>query len=386
MAGVAAAGAGRAGARCSTTSTPSEPPQLAAQRAELLRRPERGGPARDRDDAWSRRSAARSRDEMERDERRHRARPGRRQVAAASSAPPTACRQRFGAERVVDTPLAEAAIIGAAVGLAAAGLVPVPELQFLGFGLQAFHQIGHQLARWRYRTNGRFHAPVTIRAPFGGGVRTPELHSDGFEANFAQMPGPQDRRAGDGGRRQGHAARARSATPTRCCSSSRCAGYRLVARRGARRRRTGPARVGPDRPAPATTSPSSPGARWRSVALEAAGVLPPSRASTPRCSTCARWCPLDVAAIAESVSRTGRAVVVQEAPLTAGFAVRGRGHDPGGGVPQSSRRRSPGCRAGTCPTRCRSSRTTTSRPSTGWSPPSAAPWSTDADAWTGRDR
>ena len=85
--------------------------------------------------------------------------------------------------------MSEAAIIGASIGLATAGLVPVPELQFLGFGLQAFHQIGHQLARWRYRTNGRYHAQVTIRAPFGGGVRTPELHSDGFEANFAQMPG-----------------------------------------------------------------------------------------------------------------------------------------------------------------------------------------------------
>ena len=97
--------------------------------------------------------------------------------------------KRFGAERVVDTPVSEAAIVGASIGLATAGLVPVPELQFLGFSLQAFHQIGHQLARWRYRTNGRYHAQVTIRAPYGGGVRTPELHSDGFEAIFAQMPG-----------------------------------------------------------------------------------------------------------------------------------------------------------------------------------------------------
>ena len=80
-------------------------------------------------------------------------------------------------------------MVGASIGLATAGLVPVPELQFLGFSLQAFHQIGHQLARWRYRTNGRYHAQVTIRAPYGGGVRTPELHSDGFEAIFAQMPG-----------------------------------------------------------------------------------------------------------------------------------------------------------------------------------------------------
>ncbi len=67
--------------------------------------------------------------------------------------------------------------------------MPVAELQYPRLGLQAFHQIGHQLARWRYRTNGRYHAQVTIRAPYGGGVRAPELHSDGFEAIFAQMPG-----------------------------------------------------------------------------------------------------------------------------------------------------------------------------------------------------
>ena len=96
---------------------------------------------------------------------------------------------KFGVERVVDMPVSEAAIVGASIGLATAGMIPVPELQFLGFSHQAFHQISHQLARWRYRTAGRFHAPVTIRAPFGGGVRTPELHSDGFEAIFAQGPG-----------------------------------------------------------------------------------------------------------------------------------------------------------------------------------------------------
>ena len=95
----------------------------------------------------------------------------------------------FGGDRVVDTPLAEGAIVGSSIGLAVAGMVPVPEIQFLGFAYQAFHQIAGQLARVRYRSRGRFEAPITVRAPFGGGVRTPELHSDSLEAQLANIPG-----------------------------------------------------------------------------------------------------------------------------------------------------------------------------------------------------
>ena len=97
--------------------------------------------------------------------------------------------ERFGPERVFDMPLAEASIVGAALGLALGGMVPVAELQFLGFAHQAFHQIGPQLGRYRYRSRGRFHAQVTIRAPFGGGSRTPEFHPDSLEAQFTQTPG-----------------------------------------------------------------------------------------------------------------------------------------------------------------------------------------------------
>src|SRR6202163_3226117 len=97
--------------------------------------------------------------------------------------------ERFGADRVVDTPLAEASIIGASLGLALAGMVPVAEIQFLGFTHQAFHQIGPQLGRLRFRSRGRFSAQVTIRAPYGGGVRTPEFHPDSVEAQFSQAPG-----------------------------------------------------------------------------------------------------------------------------------------------------------------------------------------------------
>ena len=97
--------------------------------------------------------------------------------------------EKFGENRVVDTPISEAAIAGSAVGLAMAGLVPVAEIQFLGFSYQAMHQIAGQIARLRYRTQSRFEPQITIRAPFGGGVRTPELHSDSLEAQFANIPG-----------------------------------------------------------------------------------------------------------------------------------------------------------------------------------------------------
>ena len=97
--------------------------------------------------------------------------------------------ERFGSERVIDTPLAEGGIVGASLGLAIGGMVPVAEIQFLGFTQQAFHQIGPQLGRYRFRSRGRFNAQVTIRAPFGGGARTPEFHPDSIEAQFSQMPG-----------------------------------------------------------------------------------------------------------------------------------------------------------------------------------------------------
>src|SRR5438132_9436319 len=97
--------------------------------------------------------------------------------------------ERFGSDRVVDTPLAEASIIGASLGLAIAGMVPVAEIQFLGFTAQGFHQLGPQLGKYRQRWRGRYDCQVTIRAPFGGGIKSPEFHSDAVEAQFVQTPG-----------------------------------------------------------------------------------------------------------------------------------------------------------------------------------------------------
>ena len=96
---------------------------------------------------------------------------------------------QFGERRVVDTPLAESAIVGAAVGMAARGLRPVAEIQFLGFIYEAMDQLAAQTARLRFRSAGRFTAPLVVRAPYGGGVRTPELHADSLEGLFLHSPG-----------------------------------------------------------------------------------------------------------------------------------------------------------------------------------------------------
>jgi pyruvate dehydrogenase E1 component beta subunit len=96
---------------------------------------------------------------------------------------------KFGEERVFDAPLAESVIISAALGLGLAGFRPVPEIQFFGFAFEAMDAIMGQLSRIRFRMGGERSMPVTIRAPYGGGVHTPELHSDSLEGIVAQAPG-----------------------------------------------------------------------------------------------------------------------------------------------------------------------------------------------------
>ena len=95
----------------------------------------------------------------------------------------------FGGDRVVDTPLAESGIVGAAVGMAAMGLKPVPEIQFSGFMYPGFDQIVSHMARFRTRSRGRFNLPMTLRAPYGGGIRAPEHHSESKEAFYAHEAG-----------------------------------------------------------------------------------------------------------------------------------------------------------------------------------------------------
>lgn len=97
--------------------------------------------------------------------------------------------KRFGADRVVDTPLAESGIMGTAIGLAMGGMRPIPEIQFEGFMGPAYDQLTNHAARYRTRSRGAITVPMTVRVPVGGGIHAPELHSDSPESIYAHTPG-----------------------------------------------------------------------------------------------------------------------------------------------------------------------------------------------------
>lgn len=219
--------------------------------------------------------------------------------------------------RVFDTPLAEAAIVGSALGLAIGGMVPVAEIQFLGFAHQAFHQLAPQLARYRYRSRGRYSAQVTIRAPFGGGTRTPEFHPDAIEAQLVQAPGlkivcpafPDDAKAL-------LTTAIRDPDPVvflepmrlyRSCRGNVPAGESEIRFGQAAVRRQG-----------TDLTLLAWGASVHDC-LEVAAGLAADGASVGVVDL-RTLVPLDVDCLVREVSATGRAVVVQEAPLSAGFA------------------------------------------------------------------
>ena len=97
--------------------------------------------------------------------------------------------EAFGEDRVIDTPLSEAGIIGTSIGLAVNGFRPIAEIQFLGFIYPAYEQIMTHVSRIRMRSMSRFTVPMVIRAPYGAGIRAPEIHSDSTETLFTHMPG-----------------------------------------------------------------------------------------------------------------------------------------------------------------------------------------------------
>lgn len=97
--------------------------------------------------------------------------------------------ERFGEERVIDTPLSEAGFVGAAIGMCLVGLRPVVEIQFDAFVYPAFEQLVSQAARFRWRTWGAYGLPLVVRIPYGGGTKAPELHSDSPETLFSHVPG-----------------------------------------------------------------------------------------------------------------------------------------------------------------------------------------------------
>jgi len=224
--------------------------------------------------------------------------------------------EKHGAERVVDTPLAEASIIGASLGLAISGMVPVAEIQFLGFTAQAFHQIGPQLARYRARSRGRYHCQVTIRAPFGGGIHSPEFHSDAVEAQFVQSPGIKVVMPSNPYDAKGLLIEAiRDPDPVLFCEPDRL--YRL-----------GRMEV----PDAAYTVPFGKAAIVRegddvtlvawSAAVESCLMAAERLADEGISATVVdlrTLVPFDVETVVGAVAKTGRCVVVHEAPLSAGF-------------------------------------------------------------------
>jgi pyruvate dehydrogenase E1 component beta subunit len=224
--------------------------------------------------------------------------------------------EQFGADRVVDMPLAEAVIVGSAVGLAVSGLVPVAEVQFLGFTHQAFHQIGAQLARFRFRSKGRFDMPVTIRAPFGGGVRTPELHSEALEAHFVTSPGLKVVLPSNPADAKGLLTSAiRDPDPVLFLEPLR--GYRLVSGEVPDGEHTVPfGQAAVVRPGDDVTlvawSAAVQVADKAAEKLEAEGIS----AGVIDLRTLV---PLDAEGLCRAVAATGRCVVVHEAPLTGGF-------------------------------------------------------------------
>ncbi len=224
--------------------------------------------------------------------------------------------RRFGSRRVIDTPLAEAAIIGCSVGMAIYGLKPICEIQFSGFAFQCFHQIENHAARYRQRTQGRFHCQMVVRMPYGGGVRALEHHSESEEQFYAHIPGLK--MVIPSGPRTARAlliAAIRDPDPVIFFEHK---GLYHAAKEEV-----------PDESEPMPIGRAEVAQEGRGltliaygamlrVALEAAETLQAEDGVTPEVLDLLTLSPLDRETLVASVAKTGRAVVVHEAPLSFG--------------------------------------------------------------------
>jgi pyruvate dehydrogenase E1 component beta subunit len=220
---------------------------------------------------------------------------------------------RFGANRCVDTPLAEAGILGAAIGLCMAGWRPVCEMQYDAFSYPCLDQLITHVGRYRWRTGGRMTFPITIRMPYGGGVRAPELHDDSPEAYYVHTPGIKVAIPSTPADAKGLLAAAiRDPDPVVIFEPK--VAYRTE--RGEVPEGDYVVPLGQARIARAGTDVTliAYGAMVR-VCEQAADTLDVSCEIVDIRSLR----PLDEAAILASVAKTGRVVIVHEAPRTAGF-------------------------------------------------------------------
>lgn len=224
--------------------------------------------------------------------------------------------EEFGAERVIDTPLSEGGIIGTAIGMALYGMVPVPEIQFADFIFPAFDQIVSEVAKFRWRSGGEYPAKMVIRTPVGGGIRGGLYHSQSPEAYFIHTPGLKVVCPSNPYDAKGLLLSAiRDPDPVLFFEPKRA--YRAVKR---------------DVPEGEYTVPLSKAAvvrEGRDVTVIAWGAmlyeaLEASNRAAEQGVDCevldlrTLW-PVDIDAIVESVKKTGRVVVVHEAPKTCGF-------------------------------------------------------------------
>ena len=222
----------------------------------------------------------------------------------------------YGRARVMDAPIAEAGIVGMAVGMAIAGLRPVPEIQFMGFLYPAFDQIISHVARMRNRSRGRFTCPLVVRVPYGGGIHPPEHHSESTEAMLVHTPGLQVVVPATPYDAKGLLISAiRSPDPVIFLEPKRI--YRAVRQDIPEECYTVP--IGEARLVREGTDVTV--IAWGSMmhtVLQAAESLDASGIS-PEILDLRTLSPMDVPAIIASVEKTGRAVVVHEAARTAGL-------------------------------------------------------------------
>jgi 2-oxoisovalerate dehydrogenase E1 component beta subunit len=224
--------------------------------------------------------------------------------------------RRFGAERVIDTPLAEGAIAGLSVGLAAQGFRPVAEIQFTGFIYPAIDQLVNHAARLRNRTRGRLTCPLVVRAPYGGGIRAIEHHSESPEAMFAHVPGLRVVIPSSPARAYGLLLAAiRDPDPVIFFEPTRL--YRAVREEVADDGEALPL----DRCFILREGGDITFVTWGAMTKEtlAAADRLAEEGVAAEVIDMATLKPLDSEAVLQSVARTGRCVIVHEAPLTAGF-------------------------------------------------------------------
>ena len=221
-----------------------------------------------------------------------------------------------GRNRVMDAPIAESGIVGMAVGMAIAGLRPVPEIQFMGFLYPAFDQLINHVARMRNRSRGRFTCPLVVRVPYGGGIHPPEHHSESTEAMLVHTPGLQVVVPATPYDAKGLLISAiRSPDPVIFLEPKRI--YRAVRQEIPEEPYTVP--IGEARLAREGSDVTI--AAWGSMmhtVLQSVESLVADGIS-PEILDLRTLSPMDVPAIIASVEKTGRAVVVHEAARTAGL-------------------------------------------------------------------